>query len=53
MLKLTRLNHQMVAIEVRTPSSSSLEYARLKVEAAATLARTLPETCLLYTSRCV
>ena len=32
-----------VAIDVRTPSSSSLEYARLKVEAAATLARTLPE----------
>ncbi len=33
----------VVAIEVRTPSSSSLEYGRLKVEAAATLARTLPE----------
>ena len=33
-----------LAIEVRTPSSSSLEYGRLKVEAAATLARTLPET---------
>ena len=33
-----------LAIEVRTPSSSSLQYARLKVEAAATLARTLPET---------
>lgn len=33
-----------LAIEVRTPSSSSLEYARLKVEAAAALARTLPET---------
>jgi HAE1 family hydrophobic/amphiphilic exporter-1 len=33
-----------VAIEVRTPSSSSLEYARRKVEAAAQLARTLPET---------
>ncbi len=31
-------------IEVRTPSSSSLEYSRQKVEAAATLARTLPET---------
>ena len=29
---------------MRTPSSSSLEYGRLKVEAAATLARTLPET---------
>ena len=34
----------VVAIEVRTPSSSSLEYGRLKVEAAAALARTLPET---------
>ncbi|WP_425257486.1 efflux RND transporter permease subunit [Rubrivivax sp. RP6-9] len=34
----------VVAIEVRTPSSSSLAYARLKVEAAAALARTLPET---------
>ncbi len=33
-----------VAIEVRTPSSASLEYARLKVEKAASLARTLPET---------
>ena len=33
-----------VAIDVRTPASSSLEYARLKVEAAAALARTLPET---------
>jgi HAE1 family hydrophobic/amphiphilic exporter-1 len=33
-----------IAVEVRTPSSSSLEYARLKVEAAAMLARTLPET---------
>jgi HAE1 family hydrophobic/amphiphilic exporter-1 len=34
----------IVAIEVRTPSSSSLAYARLKVEAVAALARTLPET---------
>ena len=33
-----------LAIEVRTPSSSSLEYARLKMESAAALARTLPET---------
>jgi hydrophobic/amphiphilic exporter-1 (mainly G- bacteria), HAE1 family len=32
-----------VAIDVRTPSSTSLEYARLKVEAAAALARSLPE----------
>jgi HAE1 family hydrophobic/amphiphilic exporter-1 len=33
-----------LSIEVRTPSSSSLEYARMKIEAAAALARTLPET---------
>ena len=33
-----------VAIDVRTPASSSLEYARRKVEAVAALARTLPET---------
>ncbi|HEX6703509.1 MAG TPA: efflux RND transporter permease subunit [Albitalea sp.] len=33
-----------LAVEVRTPSSSSLEYTRLKIEAAAALARTLPET---------
>ena len=33
-----------IAIEVRTPSSASLEYAKLKVESAAALARTLPET---------
>jgi hydrophobic/amphiphilic exporter-1 (mainly G- bacteria), HAE1 family len=33
-----------LAIEVRTPSSSSLEYARIKMEAAAKLARSLPET---------
>jgi HAE1 family hydrophobic/amphiphilic exporter-1 len=34
----------MVAVEVRTPSSASLQYARLKVEKAAELARTIPET---------
>ncbi len=34
----------MIAVEVRTPSSSSLEYTRLKIEKAAELARTLPET---------
>jgi HAE1 family hydrophobic/amphiphilic exporter-1 len=33
-----------LAIEVRTPSSSSLEYARRKIEAAAALAREIPET---------
>ena len=34
----------MIAIDVRTPSSASLEYAKLKVEKAAELARTMPET---------
>lgn len=33
-----------LAIEIRTPSSASLEFARLKVEQAASLARSLPET---------
>ncbi|HEX3063186.1 MAG TPA: efflux RND transporter permease subunit, partial [Usitatibacter sp.] len=33
-----------IAIDVRTPSSASLDYARLKVEKAAELARTIPET---------
>jgi HAE1 family hydrophobic/amphiphilic exporter-1 len=33
-----------VAIDVRIPSSASLEYAKLKVEKAAELARTIPET---------
>ena len=31
-------------IEVRTPSSSSVEYARLKMERAAEIARSIPET---------
>jgi HAE1 family hydrophobic/amphiphilic exporter-1 len=34
----------IVSIDVRTPSSASLEYTRLKIEKAAELARTLPET---------
>jgi HAE1 family hydrophobic/amphiphilic exporter-1 len=33
-----------IAIDVRTPSSASLEYSRLKVEKAAELARLIPET---------
>jgi HAE1 family hydrophobic/amphiphilic exporter-1 len=33
-----------IAIDVRTPSSASIEYSKLKVEKAAELARTLPET---------
>ena len=32
-----------IAVEVRTPSSASLEYARLKVEKAATIAREIKE----------
>ncbi len=34
----------MIAIDIRTPSSASLEYARLKVEKAAELARSVAET---------
>jgi hydrophobic/amphiphilic exporter-1 (mainly G- bacteria), HAE1 family len=34
----------LVMIDVKTPSSASLEYTKLKVEKAAELARTLPET---------
>jgi hydrophobic/amphiphilic exporter-1 (mainly G- bacteria), HAE1 family len=34
----------VLAIDVRTPASSSLDYARTKVESVAALARTLPET---------
>jgi len=33
-----------IAVDIRTPSSSSLAYARLKVEKAAELAREIPET---------
>lgn len=33
----------VIAIDVRTPASSSLHYSRLKVEKAAEMARTLPE----------
>jgi HAE1 family hydrophobic/amphiphilic exporter-1 len=40
----------MIAVEVRTPSSASLEYNRLKVEKAAELARTVPETVATNTN---
>jgi len=33
----------LLAIDIRTPASSSVDYNKLKVEAAAALARTLPE----------
>ena len=36
-------DNSTIAIEVRTPSSASLEFARLKVEQAATLARGIKE----------
>jgi hydrophobic/amphiphilic exporter-1 (mainly G- bacteria), HAE1 family len=41
---LPQSDSRVLAVEVRTPSSSSLEYSRLKLESAAVLARTLPET---------
>ncbi|RQO58566.1 AcrB/AcrD/AcrF family protein [Paucibacter sp. KBW04] len=34
----------MLAIDVRTPASSNLEYSRRKLESAAILARSIPET---------
>jgi HAE1 family hydrophobic/amphiphilic exporter-1 len=40
---LPKSDYGTIAIEVRTPSSTSLEYARGKVEKAAEIARTLPE----------
>ena len=41
---LPKSDYGTLAIEVRTPSSTSLEYARSKVEKAAELARNMPET---------
>src|SRR5260221_2030768 len=41
---LPQSDYGTIAIDVRTPSSASLEYAKLKVEKAAELARTIPET---------
>ena len=40
---LPKSDYGTLAIEVRTPSSTSLEYARSKVEKAAELARQIPE----------
>lgn len=37
-------NSSFLAIDVRTPASSSLEYGRLKLDAAAAMAATIPET---------
>jgi hydrophobic/amphiphilic exporter-1 (mainly G- bacteria), HAE1 family len=41
---LPRTDGGTIAIDVRTPSSASLEYSKLKVEKAAEMARKLPET---------
>ncbi len=41
---LPRTDGEMIAVQVRTPSSASLEYARLKVERAAEMARGIDET---------
>jgi len=41
---LPKSDYGMIAVEVRTPSSASLEYARGKVEKAAEFARSMPET---------
>jgi hydrophobic/amphiphilic exporter-1 (mainly G- bacteria), HAE1 family len=41
---LPSADNGVVVIDVRTPSSSSLEYTRLKVEGSAALARTVKET---------
>ena len=41
---LPKSDYGTIAIDIRTPSSSSVDYSRLKVERAAELARTLPET---------
>src|SRR5258707_10317942 len=41
---LPPVDYGTIANNVRTPSAASLEYAKLKVEKAAELARTMPET---------
>ena len=41
---LPQSDYGTIMIDVRTPSSSSLEYSKLKLENAAALARQLPET---------
>ncbi|MES2015411.1 MAG: efflux RND transporter permease subunit [Pseudomonadota bacterium] len=41
---LPKSDSGMLMVTVRTPASSSVEYARLKMEKVAELARTLPET---------
>ncbi len=41
---LPKSDYGTIAVEVRTPSSASLEYSRDKLERAAIIAHTLPET---------
>jgi hydrophobic/amphiphilic exporter-1 (mainly G- bacteria), HAE1 family len=41
---LPKTDGEMIAVQVRTPSSASLEYNKLKVEKAAEVARAIPET---------
>jgi hydrophobic/amphiphilic exporter-1 (mainly G- bacteria), HAE1 family len=41
---LPKSDGKTLAIDVRSPASSNLEYSRMKLEAAAVMARTLPET---------
>jgi HAE1 family hydrophobic/amphiphilic exporter-1 len=41
---LPRTDGKTLAIDVRSPASSNLEYSRMKLEAAAVMARTMPET---------
>jgi HAE1 family hydrophobic/amphiphilic exporter-1 len=41
---LPRSDGNMIAVQVNTPSSASLGYARMKVEAAAAMAHAIPET---------
>lgn len=41
---IPKADYGTIAVEIRTPSSTSLEYAREKVEQAAELARSMPET---------
>jgi HAE1 family hydrophobic/amphiphilic exporter-1 len=41
---LPKSDGDTIAVQVRVPSSASLDYTRLKVEQAAALARALPET---------
>jgi HAE1 family hydrophobic/amphiphilic exporter-1 len=41
---LPKADGKTLAIDVRSPASSNLEYSRMKLEAAAVMARSLPET---------